>query len=75
MIAESADRLLVVSPEGAIDADEHLPGGQQEGLAVGPDGALWVADERLGLLRFPGAVDALDAILAAETGSRKGAHQ
>ena len=75
VIAESADRLLVVSPEGAIDADEHLPGGQQEGLAVGPDGALWVADERLGLLRFPGAVDALDAILAAETGSRKGAHQ
>jgi uncharacterized protein YjiK len=75
VIAESADRLLVVSPEGAIDADEPLPGGQQEGLALAPDGALWVADERLGLLRFPGAVDGLAAILAAETGSGKGTHQ
>ena len=69
VIAESADRLLVVSPDGAIDADEALPGGQQEGLALGPDGALWVADERQGLLRFPGAEDALAAALAAETGS------
>ena len=25
VIAESADRLLVVTPEGAIDADEALP--------------------------------------------------
>ena len=68
VIAESADRLLVVTPDGAIDADEALPGGQQEGLALGPDGALWVADERQGLLRFPGAGGALDAALAAETG-------
>jgi uncharacterized protein YjiK len=75
VIAESADRLLVVSPDGAIDADEPLPGGQQEGLALGPDGALWVADERLGLLRFPGAADALDAVLAAETGREKGARR
>jgi uncharacterized protein YjiK len=69
VIADSADRLLVVSPDGAIDADEALAGGQQEGLALGPGGALWVADERLGLLRFPGAEDALVASLAAETGS------
>ncbi len=73
VVAESADRLLVVSPDGAIDADEALPGGQQEGLAPGPDGALWVADERQGLLRFPGAEDALAAALAAETGSGTGA--
>ena len=71
VIAERADRLLVVSPDGAIDADEPLPGGQQEGLALGPDGALWVADEKQGLLRFPGAEDALDAALAAETGARR----
>jgi uncharacterized protein YjiK len=68
VIADSADRLLVVSPDGAIDADEALPGSQQEGLALGPDGALWVADERQGLLRFPGAEDALATALAAETG-------
>ena len=73
VIADSADRLLVVSPDGAIDADEPLPGGQQEGLAPGPDGALWVADERQGLLRFPGAEETLAAALAAETGSGTGA--
>jgi len=73
VIADSADRLLVVSPDGAIDADEALPGSQQEGLAPGPDGALWVADERQGLLRFPGAEEALAAALAAETGSGTGA--
>jgi uncharacterized protein YjiK len=75
VIADSADRLLVVSPDGAIDADEPLPGGQQEGLALGPDGALWVADEKRGLLRFPGAEEALAAALAAETGSGTGAAQ
>jgi uncharacterized protein YjiK len=68
VIADSAARLLVVSPDGAIDVDEALPGGQQEGLAPGPDGALWVADERQGLLRFPGAEGTLAAALAAETG-------
>ena len=72
VIADSADRLLVVSPDGAIDVDEALPGGQQEGLALGPDGALWVADEKQGLLRFPGAEEALAAALAAETGSGAG---
>ncbi len=75
VVADSADRLLVVSPGGAIDADEALPGAQQEGLAFGPDGALWVADERQGLMRFPGADGALAAILAAETGSGAGAER
>jgi uncharacterized protein YjiK len=72
VIAESADRLLVVSPAGAIDADLPLPGGQQEGLATASDGALWVADERLGLLRFPGAETALANALAVETGDATG---
>jgi uncharacterized protein YjiK len=71
VIAERADRLLVVSPDGAIDADEPLPGDQQEGLALAPDGTLWVADERRGLLRIPGAADALEAALAEETGARR----
>jgi hypothetical protein len=57
VVAESRDRLLVVAPDGTIDADFGLPGGQQEGLAVTPDGALWIADERQGVLRVDGAVD------------------
>jgi sugar lactone lactonase YvrE len=52
-----------VSTDGTIEADLSLPGGQQEGLAFDPDGALWVADERLGLLRFARASSALEAAL------------
>lgn len=65
VIADSDDRLLVVSLDGTIDADLPLPGEQQEGLALDPEGALWVADERLGLLRLPGASSVLGAALAA----------
>ena len=50
--SESDDRLLLVSTDGTIEADLALPGGQQEGLALDDAGNLWVADERLGLLRF-----------------------
>jgi uncharacterized protein YjiK len=69
VVAESRDRLLVVTPEGEVDADFGLPGGQQEGLAVTPDGALWIADELQGVLRVDGAVawlrEALEARVAA----------
>ena len=67
VIADSDDRLLVVTPAGTIGAVFSLPGGQQEGLALESDGTLWVADEREGLFKIPGALAALGA--AAETGS------
>ncbi|HEX9189138.1 MAG TPA: SdiA-regulated domain-containing protein [Vicinamibacteria bacterium] len=70
--AERADRLLAVSADGAVEADLALPGGQQEGLAFDPEGALWVADERLGLLRIAGASAALEAALAAAPGPEAG---
>jgi uncharacterized protein YjiK len=59
VIAESEDRLLLVSPAGSIRASWMLPGDRQEGLAVAPDGALWVADDRQGLFKLPGALEAL----------------
>jgi uncharacterized protein YjiK len=65
VIAESDDRLLVVSPDGTVDADLPLPGEQQEGLVLDPEGALWVADERRGLFRLPGALSAVSAALVA----------
>ena len=65
VIAESDDRLLLVSPAGTITGSWTLPGGRQEGLAFDPEGALWVADEREGLFKIPGA-------LAALTGGRRG---
>jgi uncharacterized protein YjiK len=63
VVAESDDRLLVVSTDGTIEADLPLPGGQQEGLALDDAGSLWVADERSGLVRFDGAVRALEAAI------------
>jgi uncharacterized protein YjiK len=68
VVAESDDRLLAVSTDGTIEADLALPGGRQEGLAFDSAGTLWVADERLGLLRFPRASSALEAALAAGSG-------
>jgi len=59
VIAESDDRLLLVSPAGTITGSWPLPGGRQEGLALDPQGALWVADEERGLFKLPGALDVL----------------
>jgi hypothetical protein len=38
-----------------------LPGQRQEGLALDPDGALWVADDRAGLFKIPGALPTIAA--------------
>ncbi len=59
VVAESADRLLVVGLDGAVERSVALPGARQEGLALDDAGALWLADERLGLLRLDGAEAAL----------------
>ena len=68
VVAESDDRLLAVSTDGTIEADLALPGGRQEGLALDDAGSLWVADERLGLLRFDGALQVLEAAVGDRTG-------
>jgi uncharacterized protein YjiK len=62
VIAESDDTLLLVSPAGTITGTMALPGSRQEGLALGPDGALWVADDQAGLFRIPGALPAIAAV-------------
>jgi uncharacterized protein YjiK len=62
VIARRANRLLLVSPEGEVQADVALPGRQREGLALTPDGALWMADDREGLFRIDGARAALAAV-------------
>ena len=67
VIAESDDRLLLVSPAGTITASFPLPGGRQEGLAFDPSGALWIADDLQGLFKIPGALAALSG--RAEAGS------
>ena len=59
VIAESDDRLLLVSPAGTITGAWALPGGRQEGLALDPQGTLWVADDVQGLFKITGALEAL----------------
>lgn len=59
VIAESDDRLLLVSPAGTITGTWPLPGTRQEGLALDAEGALWIADDVRGLFRIAGALDAL----------------
>jgi uncharacterized protein YjiK len=73
VIAESADRLLVVTTDGGVEAEVALPGGQQEGLVLDPEGTLWVADDRLGLLRFRGASAILEAALGRSARAPKDA--
>ncbi len=66
VLSDAEDRLLLVDDEGRVEAQASLAGRQQEGLAFDGAGNLWVADDRLGLLRFPGARAALAALLRAE---------
>lgn len=75
VIADSAERLLIVSTDGAVEAELALPGAQQEGLALDAEGTLWLADERLGLLRIAGASAVLKAALAGRTAGARGATQ
>ncbi len=59
VIAESDDRLLLVSPAGTITGTWTLPGARQEGLAFDPEGSMWIADDLEGLFKIPGALAAL----------------
>lgn len=55
VVADSKDRLIMLSPSGDEQAEIVLPGAQQEGLAFDASGNLWIADDRAGLLLFRGA--------------------
>lgn len=59
VVADHKDRLLVLTRDGELEEEVVLPGLQQEGVALDAVGDLWVADDRGGLLRFPGALQAL----------------
>ena len=62
VVADAADRLLVLRPDGSVEAELPLPGRQQEGIAFDASGALWVADDKdKSLLRIPDALAALES--------------
>jgi uncharacterized protein YjiK len=59
VVADHKDRLLVLRLDGTIEDEVVLPGLQQEGVAFDAGGALWIADDKGGLLRFENALAAL----------------
>ncbi len=72
VLSDAEDRLLVLDDEQRVVAEVPLAGRQQEGLAFDDDGWLWVADDRLGLLRFPGARQALERLLRTQPATEAG---
>lgn len=65
VIADSKDRLVMLTRSGEEEAEIVLPGAQQEGLAFDVEGNLWIADDRAGLLVFRGARGRIDAEMKA----------
>ena len=65
VIADARDRIVALRADGTVEAEVVLPGLQQEGLCFDGAGRLWVADDRGGLLRFDGALAALEGSLGA----------
>lgn len=59
VVADHRDRLLVLGAGGAVELEIALAGLQQEGVAADDGGNLWIADDRAGLLRFPGGLEAI----------------
>jgi uncharacterized protein YjiK len=64
VLADKKDRLLLMTPDGHVQGDVKLPGHQQEGVALGPDGSLWLADDQdKCVLRIEGALAILETLL------------
>lgn len=72
VLSSRADRVLVLRRDGSADGYVPLSGAQQEGIAVDADGALWVADDRLGTVRrIEGGLDRLRAPEMDTDGKRR----
>ena len=67
VIADSKDRIAMIGASGEEESEIVLPGVQQEGLTFDSTGNLWIADDRAGLLRFPGARQRIGAEMKAST--------
>jgi len=52
LVSDGANRLMAFSPDGVLRASWSIPGLDQEGLAVTPDGTAYVAQDRGGVLRL-----------------------
>jgi uncharacterized protein YjiK len=64
VLADSEDELLVVTPEGEVEARLDLPGVNQEGVALDARGDLWIADDRGGsVVRYAGGLKAIEGAL------------
>jgi len=65
VLADKKDRLMLLSADGRVLGDIKVPGRQQEGVALGHDGALWIADDQdKCVLKIDGAQAVLESLLA-----------
>lgn len=64
VVAGKKGRLLILGPEGHVEASLPIPGVAPEGLCLDPEGALWLADD-VGdsVLRIAGALDVISSHL------------
>jgi uncharacterized protein YjiK len=64
VLADAEDQLLVLDGQANEQGRLHVSGTQQEGVALDPQGTLWVADDRAArVVRHPGALAAIQAAL------------
>lgn len=75
VVADHRDRLLSLRLDGRLEDEIVLPGLRQEGMAFDAFGNLWIADDRGGLLRFEGALQAIAAHGKAREGRSGEAQQ
>jgi hypothetical protein len=67
VLADKKDRLVIMSAEGRLLGEVKLPGRQQEGVALAPDGSLWLADDQdKSILKIDGAQAVLEKLLAPD---------
>ncbi|MEO5761599.1 MAG: SdiA-regulated domain-containing protein, partial [Vicinamibacteria bacterium] len=68
IIADSKDRLAMLTLKGDEEAEIVLPGVQQEGISFDADGNLWIADDRAGVLIFRDARRKIEAEMKQHLG-------
>ena len=70
VLADKKDRVMFLTPDGQVQAEVAVPGRQQEGVALGPDGSLWLADDQdKSVLKIEGALAIIEKQLAPDPAS------
>jgi len=63
VLGDAKDKALVLGMDGSVEGDVSIEGAHPEGMSFDGQGNLWVAEDKGGLLRFGGALAALESHL------------